>query len=242
MPPELQTIQRSSSLTAPSGLMREFDQREFDQTGAHGNADSIRLGDAQSLPCNRDAARAQRAVAVLIGDLFSGAVAASTSKPTGLRWADFVLDSECLLPSPEEARPSDDLLRRLRQQIWTRLDEEPLEDGVTHSAEELVAGALSGPAGQLSAFAQLLKTESNPEFLASMLRLAGRVGRTARRDWRGAVIKAALGSSSPTLREAAVEAIEQWEDSELLPLLRAHTESVSWLKAYIDDVIEDLSE
>ncbi len=237
MPPELQTIHRTSSLTGPTGLMREFDQ-----TGASGRDDWIRLGDAQSLPYNRDAACAQRAVVGVIGDLFSGSVAASASKPRGLRLANFVLDRGCLLPSPEEARPADGPLRRLRQQIWTRLDDEPLEDGVTHSAEKVVAGALSGPAAQLSAFAQLLRTESNPEFSASMLRLASRVGRTARRDWRGAVIKAALGSSSPTLREAAVEAIEQWEDAELLPLLRAHTESVSWLKAYIDDVIEDLSE
>lgn len=237
MPPELQTIQRTSSLTGPSGLMREFDQ-----TGASGRADWIRLGDAQSLPYNRDAACAQRAVVRVVGDLFSGSVAASTSTPRGLRLANFVLDSGCFIPSPDKAQTSDELLRRLRQQIWSRLDEEPLEDGVTHSAEKVVAEALAGPTGQLSAFARLLETERSPEFSASMLRLAGRVGRAAGRDWRGELVKSALNSSSTTLREAAVEAIEQWEDAELLPLLRAHTESVSWLKAYIDDVIEDLSE
>jgi hypothetical protein len=216
--------------------------REFDQTGASGHVDWIRLGDAQSLPYNRDAGCAQRAVVRVIGDLFSWSAAASTSMPRGLRLANFVLDSGCFLPSPVEARPSDELLRRLRQQIWSRLDDEPLEDGVTHSAEEVVAGALAGPAGQLAAFARLVETEPSHEFSASMLRLAGRVGRTAGPDWRGELVKSALRSSSAILREAAVEAIEQWEDAGLLPLLRAHTESVSWLKAYIDDVIEDLSE
>lgn len=237
MPPELQTSQRTSSLPGASSLMGEFDQ-----TGASSHADWIRLGDAQSPPYNRDAAYAQRAVVRVIGDLFSGSSAASMNKPRGLRLANFVLDSACLLSSPDQAKPSDKELRRLRRRIWARLDEEPLEDGVTHSAEEVVERALSGPAGQRAAFARLVETEPNPEFSAAVLRLAGRVGRSARSDWRGALIRTALSSSSATLREAAVEAIEQWEDAALLPLLRAHTESVSWLKAYIDDVIDDLSE
>jgi hypothetical protein len=237
MPPELQTIERTSSLTAASGWMREFDQ-----TGASGHADWIRLGDAPSLPYNRDAACAQRAVVRVIGDLFSGSTAASMSKPRGLRLADFVLDSACMLPSPEKAKLSDELLSRLRRRLWARLDEEPLEDGVTHSAEGIVQQALSGPAAQRAAFARLVEVEPNPEFASAVLRLAGRVGGSAASNWRGALVRAALGSSSAALREAAVEAIEQWEDAKLLPLLRAHTESVSWLKAYIDDVIDDLSE
>jgi len=237
MPPELQTIQRTPSLTGSSELMREFDQ-----TAASGHAKWIRLGDAQSLPYSQDAACAQRAVVRVIGDLFAGSVAAFTSRPRGHRLETFVLDSGCLLPSPGQERRSDEQLLRLRQQIWSHLVEEPLEDGVTHPAETVVAGALAGSAVQLAAFTQLVGAESNPEFSASMLRLAGRVGRMVGRDWRGELVKRALSSSSATVREAAVEAIEQWEDAELLPLLRAHTEPVSWLKAYIDDVIEDLCE
>lgn len=237
MPPDQQTIQRTPSLTDFSGLMGESDQ-----TGASGCADWIRLGDAQSLPDSRDAASAQRAVVKMIGDLFAGSVAASRSSPKGLRLANFVLDKGCVLFSSDKAQTSDEQLRRLQQQLWTRLDEEPVEDGVTHSAEKIVEEALTGSVGCFDEFTRLLEMESSPEFSAALLRLAGRVGQTAGLDWRGELLKDALNSSSATLREAAVEAIEQWEDAEFLPLLRAHTESVSWLKAYIDDVIEDLSE
>lgn len=129
--------------------------------------------------------------------------------------------------------------RRLQQQLWSRLDAEPLEDGVTHSAEEVVAKALVEPGG-LAAFTQFFEAEPNPEFAASMLRLAGRVGLPADRDTRGELVGIALNSTSIALREAAVEAIEQWEDVKLMPLLAAHTEPAAWLKTYIEDVIADL--
>ena len=49
-----------------------------------------------------------------------------------------------------------------------------------------------------------------------------------------------MGASAVTpvasVREAAVEAIEQWEDPALLPLLRDHKEPIGWLKDYIDAV------
>lgn len=240
MPPELQTIQRTPSSTKPqpSGLT------EVDQTGAARLAAWLELADAQSLPYNRDSACAQRAMIRTIEDLFTPSVAASTNKPRGFRLKTFVLDSDYSSPFPNDVQPpSDALIRHLRQQISSYLDERPLEDGVIHPAEAVVAKALTGGVEQLAALLLLIETEmSAPDFSAAMLRLAGRVGRNAGHDSFEGIIDRALRSSSPTLREAAVEAVEQWEDPELLPLLRDHNEPLSWLKDYIEAVIEDLSE
>jgi len=237
MPRELRAIGRTSRVTEASLWMRELDQ-----TGESGRTSWSRPGNTQSLPHSRDTRRAQTDAVCRINHSFSDSTVAFLNKPGGLFSGNLVPDNGCVLPSSQHSKPADDLLRRLRRRICARLDQEPLEDGVTNSAEAVVQQALSGSAEQQEAFARLAETERSPEPAAAFLRLAGRVGRSAGGDWRRSLVRAALGSSSVMLREAAVEAIEQWEDKELLPLLRAHTESVSWLKAYIDDVIDDLSE
>ena len=42
------------------------------------------------------------------------------------------------------------------------------------------------------------------------------------------------------MRDAAVQAAESWGDLGMREVLSSHTEAVPWLRAYIEDVVEDL--
>ena len=44
------------------------------------------------------------------------------------------------------------------------------------------------------------------------------------------------------IREAAVQAVEHWGESELVKVLSSHQEDVPWLREYIEGVIDDLWE
>ncbi len=214
---------------------------KFDQTGSVGRTRWIRPGETQSLAQNKDAADVQKLVFRTLTDLFSARTAMSTSRPCGLPLV-ILLDNGYPSSSETLRKARNDDVERLRRRLWVRLEEEPLEDGITHPAENLVREALLGsPNGRLGLY-DLVVDDDRPEFSSAVLRLAGRVGRSAENEWRRDLVKSALTASSHALREAAVEAVEQWEDPKLVSLLREHEEPVPWLKDYIDDVIDDLSE
>ena len=82
---------------------------------------------------------------------------------------------------------------------------------------------------------------SDPLFAASLLRCLSResefVGDAA---WRSDFVRDALGLSDVQLRDAAMQAAENWGDSAMIEVLQEHTENVQWLDAYRKDVIADL--
>jgi hypothetical protein len=117
------------------------------------------------------------------------------------------------------------------------LDEEPLEDGVTHRAERDLAAHIDqfGAANPARHFADL----DSPSRAASLLRLFGR-SEKIERDERQALLAWGLESPSVEVRDAAIQAAENWEGEELLSLLRRHHEPVPWLASYMACVIRDL--
>ena len=146
------------------------------------------------------------------------------------------------------------------------LDEEPLEDGITHRAEQTIGGHLHlvvqiDPKQLIGRLFQ-----ENPELCASIVRCLGRcpiaawpeprlssspiegwpVGADSspeRRstDWRQELLRQSLASSDVLLRDAAIQAAEEWEDPSLLPVLREHDESQLWLREYLDAVVADIA-
>ncbi len=133
---------------------------------------------------------------------------------------------------------------RLERSLASAFDEQPIEDGVPHAAEAVLDGALRS-AQRAAVQAWLTALVGDPrrtDFAASVLRCLGRLSAPGEAAWRADIVRRALGSRDPVLRDAAVQAAEGWEDPALVPVLRAHKdrEDVPWLKEYLEGVIEDL--
>lgn len=234
--PELRTLEPSSTVANQSNIMPSLSQ-----TGARSLLGWIPLQNVQSLPLSNDAACAERAFLKVVSDLYwRGAPILSRRATT--TWVSFVVNSECVRPLVSPKRIKDEYFQRLRRKVEERLEEETLEDGRTHSAESTVLEAISESAEGRAAILRLISDEGRPELASAVLRLVGRVGHTTDRSWRNGLVKSALGASTPALREAAVETVEQWEDVTFIPLLKEHSELVPWLRDYIEAVIDDLSE
>ncbi len=145
---------------------------------------------------------------------------------------------------PEEAEPPGGPAGRLERALASAFDEQPIEDGVPHAAEAVLDGALR-PGQRAAAQGWLAAQVGDPrraDFAASVLRCVGRLPAPGDAAWRADIVRRALGSPDPILRDAAVQAVEGWEDPALIPVLRAHRdqEDVPWLKEYLEGVIEDL--
>lgn len=177
----------------------------------------------QSLPASRDAARAQSLL-------------------------DAVASQPALVLLPPDQGPRHQQTRavargafaQLRRQLRACLDEAPIEDGRSHPGEELLEQALIEASGP-EIVVKLITSEPDPSFSAAALKLLARVGGGLSEQRRAELVEFGLRSPSIELREAAAEAVEQWEDVALLPMLYAHKEPARWLRAYIKDIIDDIS-
>lgn len=131
---------------------------------------------------------------------------------------------------------------RLANKLHIAFETEPLEDGMHHKAEDIVGQALQSGEDQrvlewLRAFSLDAK---QPVFAASILRCLGRQKHLGTSSWRSALVRDALALDDVEIRDAAVQATELWDDQDILPVLKSHSEPKSWLRDYICDVIDDL--
>ena len=141
----------------------------------------------------------------------------------------------------QKAYKSRDLLAA---ELRASFEDLPVEDGVVHPAERIIAQALA-QAGDKRATRWLkdfCADASNPSFAASVLRCLARVPCTASKSWRVGLVHDGLANDSVEVRDAAIHVAETWGDSELLEVLKTHSETVPWLRQYLHDVIDDLSE
>lgn len=112
---------------------------------------------------------------------------------------------------------------------------EPVEDGVTHPAEELLAQFVRS-----TDRAFLVKWTFEPRTpTADVLRLLGRLDSVAK-DSRFVLVRRGLESDDLEVRDAAVQASESWSDPQLGELLRAHQEPTAWLADYAARVADDI--
>ena len=136
--------------------------------------------------------------------------------------------------------------RRERERLFSRLmysfEEEPVEDGMYHPAEDIIAEALSSEREQhvLSWLAEFSEDAGRPAFAASLLRCLGRYEHAATESWRIRLVRTGLSIDDVEIRDAAVQASELWGDRGLIDVLEGHHEPEPWLRQYICDVIGDL--
>ena len=133
--------------------------------------------------------------------------------------------------------------RHLAAKLWSSFEDYPIEDGMEHPAEKIIAEALLSAKEQhvldwLSAFCI---DASQPSFAASVLRCIGRHNNAGTVSWRVGLVRDGLTADKVEIRDAAVQAAESWGDSDLLDVLRSHSEPEPWLQQYIFDVIDDLA-
>ena len=131
---------------------------------------------------------------------------------------------------------------RLALRLSRSFEMEPLENGMNHPAENLLADAIRRPdnGAMIARIAEWCHDESRPEFASSVFQCVARQEDPGTHSWRVAIVRRALNASQVQIRDAAVRAVDSWEDPQLLPLLETHKESVPWLARYIRAVVDDL--
>ena len=132
---------------------------------------------------------------------------------------------------------------RFRDSFLRSLEDEPIEDGFSHPAEEIISNALD--ASQLTCLEHLERLYrecvNKPSVCSGLLRCVGRIEPGVAGSWGRDFASRGLTHTDPEVRESAVRALEFWGGSESISMLRAHEEPISWLADYITEVIEDLS-
>ena len=156
-----------------------------------------------------------------------------------------LLDVECFRSTSSQETTAD--IRGqgiLAAKLQASFQDNPLEDGMEHPSEEIIAEALRTTKGQqvLDWLRHFCTDTSQPSFAASVLRCLGRNDHVGTVSWQADLVRDCLAIDDVEVRDAAVQAVESWGGSNLLDVLRTHSEPEPWLRQYILDVIEDLSE
>ena len=130
---------------------------------------------------------------------------------------------------------------RLANKLHAAFETEPIEDGMHHQAEDIIGQALQSKQDVrilewLRAFSL---DDTQASFAASILRCPGRQEYLGTSSWRSELVRDALVLADVEIRDAAVQAAELWGDSDILPVLKSHSEPELWLRDYICDVIDD---
>ena len=146
------------------------------------------------------------------------------------------------IATDEALMPQDALLASLVNRLWAAFEAEPLEDGVSHPAEDAIIETLDelGSPRALECFRDISLDMDNPAFAASVLRCLGRQADLGTEEWRIGLVRAALGAGDVEVRDAATQAAESWGDFGMIAVLEAHDEPLAWLKDYIDAVVDDM--
>jgi hypothetical protein len=132
---------------------------------------------------------------------------------------------------------------RFRWELLHAIEAEPLENGYFHPAESIVDQALKDFAFTAASWIQSVYFEYlNRKAVVSavILRCVGRLAYDQIYPWGVIMALSGLSYFDIEVRDAAVRAMEMWEDPSLVEILRAHDEKVEWLAHYINEVILDL--
>lgn len=153
-----------------------------------------------------------------------------------------VIAQPTTIVTTEALIPQDALRASLVNRLWAAFEAEPLEDGVSHPAEDAITEALAelGTPRALECFRGISLDMDNPAFAASVLRCLGRQADLGTEEWRIGLVRAALGADDVEVRDAAAQAAESWGGFGMIAVLEAHDESLAWLKDYIDAVVDDM--
>ena len=132
---------------------------------------------------------------------------------------------------------------RFERFLYTAFDSEPLEDGMDHPAEEVIADALEtiDKLRLLPWLREFSLDHEQPVFAASVLRCLGRISELGTEEWRVGLVRTALTMKNVQIRDAAVQAAEHWADHGLIEVLQDHNDTEPWIADYVDMVISDIT-
>ncbi len=130
---------------------------------------------------------------------------------------------------------------KLAVRLHNAFDGEPVADGEVHAAEDIIRKALQSPqqAKMLTWLRSFALDIEQPIFAAYTLRCLGREPKIGTPNWRADLVRAALAVTDIEIRDAAAQAAESWGGPKIREVLQLHSETVPWLRAYIDDILED---
>ena len=133
---------------------------------------------------------------------------------------------------------------RLKDKLRAAFEEEPLEDGIHHPAEEIIADALKGVEDSkvLTWLKSFSLDSTRASVAASVLRCLGRQKHPGTERWRVGLLRDGLVAKDVEIRDAAVQAAELWGDRGIRTILLAHSEPEPWLREYIRDFTEGRGE
>lgn len=133
---------------------------------------------------------------------------------------------------------------RLTTKLQVSFEADPLEDGINHPAELVIAEALGSKEEHrvLNWLSTLSLDADHPGFAASVLRCLGRQDHPGTSSWRVALVREGLATDDVEIRDAAAQVAELWGDLELIEVLQSHFETEPWLRDYIQDIIDNLQE
>ena len=126
--------------------------------------------------------------------------------------------------------------------LMNAFDAEPLENGVTHPAEEIISKFLLKSNGPLvyTWLEELIVNTTRPAFVSSIILCLGRFEQLGTADWRATIIRQSLASENIEIRDAAAQAAESWGGYSIRDILLQHNEQILWLRDYIHSIIEDM--
>lgn len=129
---------------------------------------------------------------------------------------------------------------RLAKRVRMLLLEQPLEDGRVHEAETILEQAAACGAID-SSWAAEFAGSVTPKELPDLVVLLARVGLPSHAAHRERLLTTILVNEDPSIRLAAVQALELWGDKAVLRAAASHEESVPWIRDYLAGVIRDIN-
>jgi hypothetical protein len=148
--------------------------------------------------------------------------------------------------SGQEQKKTNEFIRskekEFKYEVVHALNEESIEDGYSHPAENILKETIMMCLPYAVTWIQSLYIENinNHKLAAGILRCIGRLNSNMTKPWGSIMVTGALFHSNVEVREAAVRAIEMWEDYSIIEYLEQREEKVPWLSNYIKQVIKDL--
>lgn len=141
--------------------------------------------------------------------------------------------------APVDSEPPDDAGQRLLRQVGMALDAEPLEAGMDHRAESVLAEALKGsaPSGMFDAVRDCCLSADGRVAAADLLRCLARLSEPGTDRWRADLIRDALKTGEVEVRDAALEAAEAWKSRSMLEVLRSHVDPDPELRGEISEIV-----
>ena len=131
----------------------------------------------------------------------------------------------------------------MRALILSLLESIPVEDGITHAAEEVLERTLKRTTRAAETIWRILEdVYDRPSIASGLLQCIGRLDYKYFSECAIEHLRSALGHKSVEVREAAIGAIELWEATELQCLLADYHDPVQWVAEYAVQVARDLRE